>query len=82
MTRPLADDGDLLAGFGLKGFYEFTKYYQNDEFYLIFSTEIQAVQLKNLHYYQSYVQFIDPIRLINDVDFYESVICSIENSFS
>jgi len=43
ITRPLADEGDLLAGYGLKGFYEFTKYYQNDDFYLIFGTEIQAV---------------------------------------
>jgi len=36
------------------------------------------VQTKNLQYYQSYVQFINPT-LSSTKDFYESFTCSIEN---
>ena len=73
-------------GYGLKGFYSlWKKYNKADEFFLTFSTQIEAQQTKNKHIYQSYVQFIDQVKtkLREDgAESYESIICSIENDFA
>ena len=76
-----AQDG-LEVGYGLKGRYEVRRYYETeDDLYLLFFTEIEARMTKNLHFYQSYVQFVDPDRSTDSDEFYESIVCTIENDF-
>ena len=47
-----------------------------EDAYLEFSTLIETPQLRNLYYYQSYIQFIDPS--VESPETYESIVCGID----
>jgi len=44
-----------------------------------FTTIIETPMVKNLRYYQSYVQFVDAVNSTTDKEYFESEVCGIES---
>ena len=79
IERALQDSGDILAGYGLRGSYELIKRGNAaEDIELVMSTVIQTPSVKNLHLYQSYIQFVvDPTA--TGATQFETIVCGIEN---
>ena len=78
VPRAMQDSGDLMAGYGMRGTYELIqKGNAAGDIEFVMTTEIETPSVKNLHLYQSYIQFVDSA--VSQSTKYESVVCGIQN---